>query len=585
MLRLAYTADPRATVTALVLASVNAFAVAGTGLSVRAVANSTGSGGLVLAAGIGALAYGLIAAVGRVQHNLQVDLKERVDIVLSARLFTLTSRIPTLQHLERTEFLDRLRQLRTSTETLAGACWAAAAAVSSLVSLGLSVWLLASVHPALGLLVLLAVPPLVFSRRATAILGRARDATADADRREDHLHRLGTRAEAAKELRISGSDRTVDARAGAYWDTVTAGLVRGQRRAALWKAAGWACFAVGYLAALAFVAYLVARGGAGAGDLLMVASLSGYLRAQLQDTVSGATELAEGRHTMGHLRWLERHGADARHPGTERPPDRLADGITVRGVDFTYPGTDVPVMSGVDLHLPAGAAVAVVGTNGAGKTTLVKLLTGMYEPTAGEILVDGVPLRRLDLDRWRSRVSAAFQDFSRFQVRAGHAVGIGDLPRAHDREAVASAIERADAGPVIDRLPSGVDSQLGSVFGGAELSHGQWQRLALGRAVMRRDPLLAVLDEPTAALDPQAEHDLYERFVGAGRDGRAATGAITLLVSHRFSTVRMADLIVVLSHGRVVEHGTHAELMALGGQYADLYGTQSAAYATGRDGS
>ncbi|GAB3447531.1 ABC transporter ATP-binding protein [Actinophytocola sediminis] len=581
MLSLAYTADPRATVTALSLAAVNALAVAGMGLSVREVANSSGSEptGLVFAAAVGALAYALIAAVQRVQHNLQVDLTERVDVVLSGRLFTMTSTIPTLQHLERTEFLDRLRQLRTSTETLAGACWGAAESASSLISLGLSVWLLAGVHPALILLVLLAVPPLVFSRRATTILGRARDQTADADRREAHLHRLGTRAEAAKELRISGSDRAVSARAGAYWDQVTDGLVRGQRRAALWQAAGWACFAVGYLAALAFVAHLVARGRSGPGDLLMVASLSGYLRTQLQTTVNGASRLAEGRHTMGRLRWLEEHAASVRHPGTEPPPARLETGISLRGVGFRYPGTDLRVLDEVDLDLPAGAAVALVGINGAGKTTLVKLLTGMYEPTAGQILVDGVPLRRLDLDQWRSRTSAAFQDFGKFQVTAGYAVGVGDLPRAEDREAVATAIDEADARAVIDRLPSGVDTQLGRIFDGEELSHGQWQRLALGRAVLRQNLLLSMLDEPTAALDPQAEHDLYERFVGAGRARRAATGAITLLVSHRFSTVRMADLIVVLAGGRVVEQGTHAQLMALDGQYAELYGTQSAAYA------
>jgi ATP-binding cassette subfamily B protein len=580
MLRLAYAADSRATVMALALASVNALAVAGMGLSVREVANSAGPdpGGLLFAATVGAVAYAMIAAVQRVQHNLQVDLTERVDVVLLGRLFATTSKIPTLQHLERVEFLDRLRQIRTSTETLAGACWGAAGAVSSLVSLGLSVWLLAVVHPALVLLVLLAIPPLVFSRRATTILGRARDHTADADRREAHLHRLGTQAAAAKELRVSGSDRVVDERARAYWDLVTAGLVRGQSRAALWQAAGWACFAAGYLAALAFVAQLVAQGRAAPGDLLMVASLSGYLRLQLQTTVSGATQLAEGRHTMGHLQWLEAHATDVRHPGTEPPPSRLGTGIALRGVSFTYSGTDTRVLDEVDLDLPAGAVVALVGVNGAGKTTLVKLLTGMYEPSAGEILVDGVPLRRLDLEWWRRQITAAFQDFCKFQVRAGHAVGVGDLPRADDRAAVGRTIDAADAREVIDRLPSGVDSQLGRIFDGAELSHGQWQRLALGRAVMRQAPLLSVLDEPTAALDPQTEHDLYERFVGAGRDRRVATGAITLLVSHRFSTVRMADHIVVLSHGRVAEHGTHEQLMARGGQYAELYRTQSDAY-------
>ncbi|WP_433272784.1 ABC transporter ATP-binding protein [Actinosynnema sp. CS-041913] len=577
ILRIAYAADRRATITALALACVSALAVAASGLSVRGLADSAGSGpgALLAAACLGALAYAVIAAVQRVQHNIQVDLTERVDLVLSRRLFDLTSSIPTLEHLERPKFLDRLSQIRLSTETLAGACWGAAEAASSLLSLGLSAWLLADVHPALLLLVVLAVPPLAFSRRASTLLGRAMDDVAEPARREALLHRLGTESAAAKELRISGSSGEVGRRAAGYWDSATAGLVRGESRAALWQAGGWACFATGYLAALAFVAHLVASGRGTPGDLVMVAGLSGYLRAQLQTAVVGATRLAEGRHTTAHLRWLEEHAARSRHTGTEPPPDRLARGISLRGVGFTYPGTDQPVMDGVDLDLPAGAVVAVVGLNGAGKTTLVKLLTGMYEPTAGTITVDGVPLRLLDLDRWRGRVTAAFQDFGKPQVTAGHAVGLGDLPRADDADAVRRAIGAADARAVVDGLPHGVDTQLGRVFGGAELSHGQWQRLALGRAVMRQEPLLSVLDEPTAALDPQAEHDLYERFTGT----RGAAGSVTLLVSHRFSTVRMADHIVVLSHGRVVERGTHRQLTAEGGQYAELYRTQRQAYA------
>ncbi|MBC6447537.1 ABC transporter ATP-binding protein [Actinokineospora xionganensis] len=567
ILRIAYAADPRATSAVLVLACVNALSVAASGLSVRQLANSSSTAALWLAVVVGAVAYAMIAAVLRVQHNLQVDLTERVDLVLSQRLFGLASRTPTLEHLERPEFLDRLSSIRSGTETLAGACWGAVGAGSSMLSLGLSVWLLTDVHPALALLVLLAVPPLVFSRRASRLLGQARDRMADAERREEHLHRLGTEAEAAKELRISQSHRVIGARADAYWESATAVLVRAQGRAALWQAAGWGCFAVGYVGALAFVAHLVARGSGTVGDLLMVASLSGYLRMQLQATVTGASQLAEGRHTMRRLWWLEDHAERQSHTGTEPAPRGLTRGISLRGVSFTYPGTDNTILREIDLELRAGSTVAIVGVNGAGKTTLVKLLTGMYEPTAGEIAVDGVALKRLDLDAWRAR----------------HAIGIGDLPRADDPDAVARAVESAHAQAVVDRLPAGLDSQLGRIFDGAELSRGQWQKVALARAMMRGESLLWILDEPTAALDPQTEHDLYERFVGADSAGRGAEGAITLLVSHRFSTVRMADHIVVLSDGEVAEEGTHAQLMERAGPYAELYGTQSRAYTAAQD--
>jgi ATP-binding cassette subfamily B protein len=247
-------------------------------------------------------------------------------------------------------------------------------------------------------------------------------------------------------------------------------------------------------------------------------------------------------------------------------------------VSFAYPGTSRLVLEDVSLLLPAGAVVAVVGENGAGKTTLVKLLAKMYEPSSGEILVDEVPLARLSAEDWRARTAGAFQDFFRFEFRAGHTVGLGDVPRMDQEPAVTAAIDRAGAEDVLARLPSGLDTQLGPTWpNGAELSFGQWQKLALARGFMRDQPLLLILDEPTAALDAETEHALFERYAAAAR-GTDSSGRITILVSHRFSTVRMADLIVVLDGARLVEVGTHDELMAKNGQYAELYGIQAAAY-------
>jgi ABC-type multidrug transport system fused ATPase/permease subunit len=236
------------------------------------------------------------------------------------------------------------------------------------------------------------------------------------------------------------------------------------------------------------------------------------------------------------------------------------------------------VLDGVSLRLPAGRVVALVGENGAGKTTLIKLLTRFYEPDAGRILVDGVDLRRLPLDEWRARASAAFQDFSRFELLLRETVGVGHLPLIEDEAAVRRALDRAGGDDVPSTLPRGVETQLGTAWAdGVELSGGQWQKLALGRAMMRPRPLLIVFDEPTAALDAQTEHGLFERFAEAARRGEH-DGTVTLLVTHRFSTVRMADLIVVLGHGRVVELGSHAELVRQGGLYAELYELQSRVY-------
>jgi ATP-binding cassette subfamily B protein len=220
-----------------------------------------------------------------------------------------------------------------------------------------------------------------------------------------------------------------------------------------------------------------------------------------------------------------------------------------------------------------------VGENGAGKTTLIKLLAKMYEPTDGAILIDDAPLARMQAAEWRSRVSGAFQDFFRFEFRARQTVGLGDLSRMEEELAIRSAISRAGADDVVAHLPSGLDTQLGRAWeGGAELSFGQWQKLSLARGFMRETPLVLVLDEPTAALDAETEHGLFERFAAAARSENKGSGRITILVSHRFSTVRMADLIVVLDGARMVEAGTHEELMAQRGTYSELYGIQAAAY-------
>jgi ATP-binding cassette subfamily B protein len=261
-----------------------------------------------------------------------------------------------------------------------------------------------------------------------------------------------------------------------------------------------------------------------------------------------------------------------------KPPAVLKRGIALREVSFGYPPDGGLVLDRVDVDLPAGAAVALVGENGAGKTTLVKLLTGMYQPTAGQVLLDGVPLADIDLAAWRERTAATFQDFVRFELLAGETVGLGDLPRIDIEPALAEALHRADATAVTDALPDGLGTRLGRSFtGGQELSGGQWQRLALARGMMRDVPLLLILDEPTASLDAITEAALFERYLSARRlAGRA--GAITLLVSHRFSTVRMADLIIVLDQGRIAASGDHASLIRAGGLYAELYELQARAY-------
>jgi ATP-binding cassette subfamily B protein len=319
--------------------------------------------------------------------------------------------------------------------------------------------------------------------------------------------------------------------------------------------------------------------GAPAGDVLLALAAGSRLSAYVGGTV-GEVGFLRGvwMDSSRRLAWLEDYAASLVSDADQPAPAKLAEGIRFEHVSFAYPGAERLVLDDVNLDLPAGSVVALVGENGAGKTTLVKLLAKLYEPTAGRILIDRTDLASIAADGWRARLAGAFQDFFRFEFIARHTVGVGDVPRLDDEPAVVTAVGRAGADDVIVRLTAGLDQQLGPTWpGGVEVSFGQWQKLALARGFMRDQPLVLVLDEPTAALDAETEHALFERYATAARD-EDQNGRITILVSHRFSTVRMADLIVVLDGARVVEFGTHDSLMGKRGQYAELYAIQAAAY-------
>jgi ABC-type multidrug transport system fused ATPase/permease subunit len=249
------------------------------------------------------------------------------------------------------------------------------------------------------------------------------------------------------------------------------------------------------------------------------------------------------------------------------------DGLRFENVSFTYPGSDSPALEGVSFHLPPGQKLALVGENGSGKTTLIKLLARLYTPSTGRILLDGTDLEEWDAEALRKRVGVIFQDFVRYQFIVGENIGVGDESAFEDAERWERAAGKGMAAPFIDELPQRYDTQLGRWFrGGRELSLGQWQKVALSRAFVREDADILVLDEPTASMDADAEIKIFDRFREMTRDQMA------ILISHRFSTVRMADRIVVLAHGKVIEDGSHEDLMEEDGHYARLFLLQAAGY-------
>lgn len=261
------------------------------------------------------------------------------------------------------------------------------------------------------------------------------------------------------------------------------------------------------------------------------------------------------------------------HSGTATEGVRPGDGLRFENVSFSYPGQDGFAVKGVELHLPAGQKLALVGENGSGKTTLIKLLTRLYEPSEGRILLDGTDLKDWDLHALHERVGVIFQDYVRYQLKVGENIGVGDVGHIDDEERWAEAGNRGMADQFVDEMPDGYHTQLGRWFkDGRELSGGQWQKVALSRAFMRKDADILVFDEPTSAMDAQAEAEVFERIK------ELTTDQIAILISHRFSTVRMADRIAVLHHGAITELGTHEELIDLDGRYAQLFNLQAEGY-------
>ncbi len=520
--------------------------------------------------------------LGTVSTRVSRRFRDKVTIALEAHVARLQASIVTIAHQEKPEYLDRLSMLRNQVFVLDHMYMSLFSTCGWILRLGVVIMLLMSIHPGLALLALFALPTVLTSTWRPGVERAIEERHTFASRLAQHLFTTATSGPPGKEVRVMRiGGRLVRDRRRA-WERWYHPVSSARWTSAFWHALAWAIFGAAYVGAIVFVSSILR---ASAGDVLLVLAAGGRLSAYVGATV-GEIGFLRGFWLDGsrRLAWLEDYAAAQRASADTPAPARLREGIRLEDVSFAYPGTERHVLEKVTLDLPAGAVVALVGENGAGKSTLVKLLAKLYEPTVGRILVDGVPLDRIRADDWRSRMAGAFQDFFRFELKARHAVGLGDLPRLEDPASVAAAVGRAGADDVVSRLPSGLDTQLGPTWpGGVEVSFGQWQKLALARGFMRDGPLLLVLDEPTAALDAETEHALFERYAAATRgpdrsEGSDGYGGVTLLVSHRFSTVRMADLIVVLDGARVAQVGSHEALMARGGPYAELYRIQAAAY-------
>jgi len=592
LFRLSVKTMPGMTVLAISALIVSMVILPVTALTLRNVTNVLGTSTSMPVVVTVAIAAALACAIGLgVDDAMTLILRTAADRLGRLHLHPLVHRtiseMTGIEHLERSDYLDRVVIARGGTSALAGHLWNSATAVANVGKVILTAALLATTNPLLVLLAVLAAAPGFCYDRGQRAVARAEVQTAEDYRLQQHFFDMSVDPAALKDVRLGNASGLLGDRQAATWSRLQSLRVRAQAVSASWTAAGWLLFVAGFVGGLLVIAAQASAGRSGPGDLVLAIVVAATLQNAVAAAVKSVGSAFGASRVIEPFSWLRAAGdrdRAVRESAVAVPPARLEQGIDVRNVSFSYPGTDTTVLDDVSVTIPPASVVAIVGEYGSGKTTLVKLLTRFYDPSDGSIEVDGTDIRSIRPETWRQRTTAAFQDFGKFRTVIRESIAFGDLDRFDDVTAVRRAVGAADADSIIELLPHGLDTQLGTELGGVDLSEGQWQRVALARAAMREDPLLVVLDEPTASIDAPTEERVFRRFMDLSRRAARRSGAVTVLVSHRFSTVTEADLILVMRDGRIVESGTHDELLARAGGYAEMFQIQVEAYAEGPKG-
>jgi ATP-binding cassette subfamily B protein len=518
----------------------------------------------------------LVAVLSGVQRGLSLcqallraQLGQRVNVMILEKALTLE-----LRHYEDSEFYDKLTQARREASSRPlSLVMRTFGLVQNVVSLLSFAVLLVHFSPWTVVVLLLAgVPPFIAETKFSGDAFRLFRWRSPETRMQMYLETVLAREEHAKEVRLFGLGARFLQR---YRDIFL--RLYGQDRALSIRRDSWG-FLLGLLATLtlyaayAWIALAAVAGAITLGQMTMYLLLFRQGQAAVAAMLAAVGGMYEDNLYLSTL--YEYLDTPVPPPvGHARRGPRPEAGISFEHVGFTYPGASEPTLQDISLQLPPGSSLALVGENGSGKTTLIKLLTRLYTPTSGRICFEGLDLREWDEVALRERIGVIFQDFARYQMQVGENVGVGDEPHFEDQARWRAAAEMGRAAEFIDELPLRYETQLGKWFrDGRELSGGQWQKIALSRAFMRTGADVLVLDEPTASMDARAESEVFEHF------RKLARSRITILISHRFSTVRMADQIAVLERGRIVERGTHASLTAAGGQYAQLFALQARGY-------
>lgn len=479
-----------------------------------------------------------------------------------------------LKHFEQSEYQDRLERARrqaASRSTVISQVFGQAQAMITAIALAAGLFVYAPLL--IGLLALALIPAVWGEFRFNRLAYWISHNRSPERRQLEYLRQIGASADSAKEIKLFGLGDFLSGRFKGLSDQILIENRNLSIKRALQTGLLASISTLTYYAAYAYIVWRTLHGEFSIGTLVFLSGSFSQLNGYLQQILIGFTQIAGQSLYLDDLfSFFEIKPTilDPKHPKPFPLPVR--QGIVFENVGFRYPGSENWAVRNLSFTVPAGETLALVGENGAGKTTIVKLMTRLYDPDEGSITLDGIDLKEFATADLRTHIGVIFQDFLRYSFTASDNIGVGRIEVAGDRARIVSAAEQSLADPVIKKLPEGYDQMLGRTFlKGQDLSGGEWQKIAIARAYMRNAEII-ILDEPTAALDARAEAEVFTRFKNL------AEGTTAVLISHRFSTVRMADRIVVLADGKVEEAGTHAELMQNGGRYAELFELQAAGY-------
>jgi ATP-binding cassette subfamily B protein len=511
--------------------------------------------------------------VGRLIDYLDALLAGRYMNHISVRVMEHASSLDLLAY-EDPVFYDRLERARVQATDRLYMIQAIGRLIQQVITtITLSVSIIVF-SPWLLLLLIVGVIPAFVGETHFAFLGYAKNFRQTPIRRQlDYLRVLGGSKEAAKELKLFGLRDFLTGRFKALSDQVYHEDIALARRKVIAGSGLSMIGTAGYYTAYVYAVWQTVTGVFSFGTLTLLANAIREASSNLQQTFSTLSTIADQALFLTDLIAFFEMKPTIRSKANALPAPRpIQRGFEFRNVSFRYPGSSRLVLNGLNFHLRPGERVALIGENGEGKTTIVKLLTRLYDPAEGQVLLDGVDLREYDLDDLYSEIGVIFQDFMRYEMTARENIAVGRIDRMNDLELLHESARKSMAADVLRKLPAGLEQMLGRRFdGGVDLSGGEWQKVALARAYLR-DAQVLILDEPTSALDARSEYEVFKRFA------ELTTEKMALFISHRFSTVRMADRIVVLENGRIAEEGDHDTLTSLGGRYAEMFELQAASY-------